>query len=233
MMTESDNSCVLLFVKYPEEGRVKTRLSNELDAAIAVELYRNFVMDLLSMLDETGIPFQIVYSPESSQGKFVEWLGSKYFYMPQQGDDLGRRMKNALTRTFERGSGRAVVIGSDSPNLPVELIHEAFSSLETHDAVIGPSADGGYYLIGFNSNTLLPEAFEGIQWSTNAVFRTTIARLEGARLNIHKLPEWRDVDTFDDLRDMFLRNRNKSFRSSKTMSYITENAKLYQRLSHP
>ena len=233
MMTESDNNFLLFFVKYPEEGRVKTRLSRELDAAIVVGLYRNFVMDLLSMLEETGIQFQIAYSPESSQGRFAEWLGSMYFYMPQQGNDLGRRMKNALTRAFERGFGRAIVIGSDSPDLPVELIHEAFSSLETHDAVIGPSLDGGYYLIGFNSNTLLPAAFEGIQWSTNAVFRTTIARLEGARLNIHKLPEWRDVDTFDDLRDMFLRNRNKSFRSSKTMSYITENAKLYQRLSHP
>ncbi len=230
-MGKSDENCILFFVKYPEKGQVKTRLSAELDESTAVELYRNFVLDLLSMLERLSLPFQICFSPENSRERFIGWLGDKYSYIPQQGADLGQRMKNALGQAFAQDFDRAVIIGSDSPDLSEDLIHEAFSSLEAHDVVIGPSVDGGYYLIGFRNDAFLIEAFEGIEWSTDRVFKETLKILEKAELSVYKLPEWRDIDTLADLKSMFLRNENKDFRSSRTMSYIAENAWLFRRLS--
>lgn len=230
-MNRSDKNCVLFFVKYPEAGLVKTRLSAELNETTAVELYRCFVLDLLSMLGKLAAPFLICFSPENSLEKFIGWLGDKYTYMPQQGEDLGQRMQNALAQAFAQGFERAIIIGSDSPDLPGKVIHEAFSSLETHDAVIGPSVDGGYYLIGFRNNAFLPEAFDGIEWSTDTVFAETLRILEQAELSVYKLPEWRDIDTLADLKSMFLRNKNEDFRSSRTMWYIAENAWLSRQLS--
>ena len=232
-MDGSDKNCILFFVKYPEKGQVKTRLSAELDETTALELYRSFTLDLLWMLQRLGIPFQICFSPENSGEKFMKWLGDGYSYMPQRGDDLGQKMRNALVQTFDRGFDRAVIIGSDSPDLPGEIIREAFSSLRTHDAVIGPSYDGGYYLIGFNSNTMPPGAFDGIQWSTDTVFGVTASKLEDAGVETCELPEWRDIDILADLKSMFMRNHRKDFSASRTMSYIAKNQWLLQKLSDP
>ncbi len=228
-----DENCVLFFVKYPERGKVKTRLSAELDEDITVGLYKSFVLDLLSMLGNLGSQFRICFSPEGSQDSLTRWLGSQYCYMPQRGVDLGQKMKNALIQAFDQGFDRVIIIGSDSPDLPGEFIDQAFLSLKTYDAAIGPSFDGGYYLIGFNSNTFLPTAFDGIQWSTGAVFRETICKLKEAGIKTYELPEWRDIDTFADLKSMFLRNHNNGFFTSKTMSYIAENRRIFQQLSRP
>ena len=222
-MSNSDKNCLLFFVKYPGKGQVKTRLSADLDEDITVELYRNFILDLLSMLKGLGIQFQICFSPADSQEKFEKWLGTQYSYVPQQGDDLGQRMKNAFIQAFDQGFQRVAIIGSDSPDLPGDSINEAFLYLETHDAVIGPSADGGYYLIGFNKAAFLPEAFEGIEWSTDMVLRKTLSILEKAGLKFRQLPAWRDVDTLDDLKNLVQRSHNKSFSSSRTMLYISKN----------
>ena len=229
-MNNSQKNCLLFFVKYPQKGQVKTRLSAELDEDITVELYRNFILDLLSMLKRLEVQLQICFSPADSQKKFEEWLGTQYFYVPQQGDDLGQRMKNAFIHAFDQGFQRAVIIGSDSPDLPGGLINEAFLYLETHDAVIGPSIDGGYYLIGFSKAAFLPEAFEGIEWSTDLVLRKTLSILEKAELKSCQLPVWSDVDTLNDLKDLVRRNQNKNSRSLRTMSYICENHSLYCQL---
>jgi len=201
-MRQPDKNCILFFVKYPEQRKVKTRLSAEIGAAAAVELYRSFILDGLSMLEKSGIQFQICFSPENSREKFIEWLGNGYSYMPQKGEDLGERMEHAFRQAFVQGFSRAVLIGSDIPDLTAELMDEAFSSLRTHDAMIGPALDGGYYLIGFNSNTLLSEIFEGMEWSTDTVFAKTFARLEAAGLKVHQLPQRRDIDTLADLKNL-------------------------------
>jgi len=143
-----DDGCILFFVKYPEKGRVKRRLSADLDEAITVELYKNFILDLLSTLEKFGVEFRICFYPHNSQEKFMEWLGTQYSYIPQIGKDLGQRMKNSFIQTFAEGFHRVIIIGSDSPDLPGALIKKGFLSLKTHHAVVGPSFDGGYYLIG-------------------------------------------------------------------------------------
>ena len=217
---KSDEKCLLFFMKYPEEGQVKTRLSKDIGEIITVELYKNFVLDLLAMFEKPGIHLFLCFYPENSQEKLIEWLGNQYCYMPQKGEDLGQRMKNSFIQAFTIGYSRVIIIGSDSPDLPDAFINEAFLSLKTNDVVIGPAFDGGYYLIGFRSDTFLSEVFEGINWSTDTVFGETINILEEAGRKIHILPEWDDIDTLVDLKNLVLRNQDTEFRYSKTISYI-------------
>jgi glycosyltransferase A (GT-A) superfamily protein (DUF2064 family) len=129
-------------------------------------------------------------------------------------------MKNCFQRCFADGFSQVVIIGSDIPDLPPETFAEAFTALERRDAVIGPAVDGGYYLVGFREETFIPEAFEGIAWSTEGVFAETLERLIRAGVGVHRLPSRRDVDTPEDLRDLVRRNRNTPFARSRTMACL-------------
>ena len=131
-------------------------------------------------------------------------------------------MENAFAHLFSSGFERGLLIGSDIPDLPHELIEEAFSALDEKDAVIGPASDGGYFLIGFRHSTFLRDIFRGIAWSTGSVYRETMEIFEKAGYRVHVLHEWSDVDTIDDLRSLYRRNRNTSFRDSLTMSCCRE-----------
>jgi len=226
VVIEPDKNCILFFVKYPEKGQVKKRLSMTIGEGVAAELYRNFVLDSLSALERSGIQFIVCFHPPDSRKKIIEWLGKDFSYMPQQGDDLGQRMQNGFINMFDKKYPRVIVIGSDSPDLPGEFIDEAFSSLRTHDVVIGPSFDGGYYLIGFRHDTFLPEAFDGICWSTETVFSETLTVLKNAGLRLHLLPRWKDIDTFNDLEDLIVRNQNTDFCKSMTFSYLSTCAEI-------
>jgi rSAM/selenodomain-associated transferase 1 len=220
-MNHADKRCILLFVKYPEKGMVKKRLSEEIGADAAVALYKNFVLDLLASVKGLSIPLWICFYPEDHSEKFSLWLGAQYRFIPQKGKDLGERMKNAFSHAFYHGFRKVILIGSDIPDLPNDFIDSAFLSLATSDAVIGPSHDGGYYLIGFGSDLFVPEIFEGITWGSNTVLQETleILRLKGKK--VHSLPEWGDVDTLSDLRDLQKRNQNTFFSHSGTMAYIS------------
>lgn len=219
--TRGDN-CVGVFAKYPEKGRVKTRLSAELGEDAAVDLYRCFTMDLLHTLESVDAKTCICFYPEHAMERFIDWLGPEYFYVQQQGKDLGERMYNAFLRILDQGFKNVLIIGSDSPDLPSELINKAFSALHKDDVVIGPTFDGGYYLFGFRKETLLPEAFQGIRWSTSTVYNDTLSVLKKHDYSIHVLSQWRDVDTLDDLRDCVRRNKDSAFRASKTMDYLMQ-----------
>ena len=221
VVIEPGKNCILFFVKYPEKGRVKKRLSKSIGEGVAAELYRNFVLDSLSALEKCGVQFVVSFHPPDAQKKIIEWLGKDYSYMPQQGDDLGQRMRNGFINMFDKNCQRVIIIGSDSPDLPGEFIDEAFSSLKTHDVVIGPSFDGGYYLIGFRHDTFFPETFDGICWSTDTVFSETSTIVKKAGLTLHVLPGWNDIDTRNDLDGLIERNRNTAFRRSMTFSYLS------------
>jgi hypothetical protein len=123
--------------------------------------------------------------------------------MMQQGEDLGERMKNGFVEAFAMDFKRVVLIGSDIPDLSLELIDEAFTSLREKDAVIGPSLDGGYYLIGFKNKTFSSQVFKGIPWSTERIFEQTTKILEREGLTVHFLKPLRDIDTIEDLRNLY------------------------------
>jgi rSAM/selenodomain-associated transferase 1 len=216
----ADQPLILLFIKAPARGQVKTRLAVALGEDAALELYQRFVQDILDTLEQTGIPVMICYHPPGSGNAVAEWLGPGQQYLPQEGRDVGERMANAFRQAFTRGFSRVVLIGSDIPDLPAPLLNEAMAALLTHDSVIGPARDGGYYLIGFRHDTFFPGVFSGIAWSTGTVFCSTMQAFEKAGQQVHELPLRQDVDTIEDLKDLAARSRRSAFSSSRTMSFL-------------
>jgi rSAM/selenodomain-associated transferase 1 len=216
----TSSTAILLFIKNPVRGQVKTRLAAVLGDYTAIELYQNFVLDILDMTEQTGHPCTIFYSPPDAGDAVADWLGDLRDYLPQEGHDLGERMANAFRVLFSRGLSRAVLIGSDLPDLPQGIIEEAFDALRSNDAVIGPASDGGYYLIGFRNETFFPDVFREIPWGTNTVQEQTRKIFDRAGYQVYSLPQWKDVDTVDDLRSFAERNAGTEFASARTMTYI-------------
>jgi hypothetical protein len=195
----------MVFVKAPRAGKVKTRLSKGVGEGAAVRLYRQFVLDLLDLVGPGRADIVVHHDPPGADGEIRQWLGHGYAYRPQQGADLGERMANAFEAAFAEGGDRALLVGTDLPDLPSRHIEAADQALGAADAVLGPSGDGGYYLIGFTRNGYEPAVFQGIPWSTDAVFRITEKILIRSRRSLHILPEWQDVDTLADLHALLQR----------------------------
>ena len=216
-------SIILLFVKAPVRGRVKSRLAASVGPDTALELYQNFILDIVATAGQTSLSFRLCYFPPDAGGRLSPLLGPSLNTMPQEGSDLGERMANAFARAFEEGHDRALLIGSDIPDLSAPLLADALESLDGHDAVLGPAEDGGYYLIGFNRNAFLPAVFRGIAWSTPTVFQETMERASVAGISVSRAPLRRDIDTLEDLKAFFERNDHGRFDKSKTMTYCKTN----------
>jgi rSAM/selenodomain-associated transferase 1 len=216
LLKKSKNDGILFFVKYPEIGQVKSRLSAQMDKTV----YKCFVEDILVMLKGLDYSLVICYYPKEKAVCVKRWIGGKYHYLPQHGENLGERMNNCFIQGFHQGFERLVVIGSDCPDLSNTIIKDAFQWLDTSDSVIGPCQDGGYYLLGFTKQRFSPTVFQGIPWSTSAVFAKTMDALKKSALQVAVLPEWQDVDTVDDIHDLYERNRETTFKTSKTMTVL-------------
>jgi rSAM/selenodomain-associated transferase 1 len=217
-----DDRCLLFFVRNPEGETVKSRLAVTAGKTVALELYKNFIFDMLATLEKRPSPLYCCFYPEDALTDIQRIIGTQYQYLPQKGDDLGARMTHCFRTAFSQDFQRVVLIGSDLPDLPGEIIDEAFGSLEDVDSVIGPTIDGGYYLIGFKKESFTPEIFNGITWSTEIVLQKTLAILKHHKRIVHQLPRWRDIDTLEDLRLFFERNRDTSM-SPRTMTYLKDN----------
>lgn len=216
----SPTPLILLFIKAPRKGRVKSRLAAVLGQDTALELYRNFVLDILASIETSGMPFRICYHPPDSGEEVKNWLGNGLQYMVQEGKDLGDRMEKAFRRVFSEGSSRAVLIGSDIPDLPPALLRDAVERLDRTGAVIGPSKDGGYYLVGFRDDAFLPGIFSGPMWGTDTVFSKTLQIFEQERREVSVLPAWQDMDTLDDLKELKKRCHGSAFCAPRTMAYL-------------
>jgi rSAM/selenodomain-associated transferase 1 len=221
-MSKKENNGILLFVKYPEIGKVKSRLSASISKKKVAKIYSFFVEDILERLKETPYETIICYHPEESINKFKKWLGPDYSYMPQKGNNLGERLKKGFEKGFQQGFTKLIALGSDSPDLYISIIDEAFENLDEFDTIIGPCEDGGYYLIGFSKQSFFPEVFDKIPWSSENVFERSIKALSKANQKVFILPLWNDIDTIDDLFNLYKKNQNTDFKNSKSMNYISE-----------
>jgi len=219
-MNPSSAQCILFFTKWPEPGQVKTRLGRDIGSHHAARLYRFFVQDLSTQLRRMETHAICCYEPAAKKASFRNWLGDDFDYVAQQGENLGERLVNAFQWAFSHNFGAVIVIGTDSPDLPEDYLYQAQTALAGHDVVIGPSQDGGYYLIGFQKETFLPEAFEDIDWSTERVFHQTKARMNENRRSLHVLPTWFDIDTRSDLGPLIQRSQGKAFAQSQTYAFI-------------
>jgi rSAM/selenodomain-associated transferase 1 len=221
---EIAKGCLFFFIKSPEQAAVKSRLAAAVGAETARELYRNFVLDMLDTLSDITAGGQndlrVCYYPPEAGREMRDWLGSSYTFAAQQGNDLGERMAHAFLTGFAAGYGRAILLGSDTPDLTSSIIAEGLSRLTSHDAVIGPACDGGYYLLGLQSQAFLPDIFYGMPWSTGEVYARTREAFRSVNAHVFVLPSWRDIDTIADLQDLRERHRDSSFAHSRTMRYL-------------
>ncbi len=210
------NNGILLFVKYPQTGQVKTRLAAGIGVEHALELYRCFLDDLYSTLSSCNAELVVCYSPDDAAVR--TWAVSRFpnakLFHPQQGDDLGERMHAAFEFGFQTHD-KLLLIGGDTPHLSMDLFDQAFEALDRLDCVLGPSTDGGYYLIGFRNNAT-PIAFQNIDWSTSRVLTQTLNRLESASKSVFLLPERVDIDEQMDLEPFLSTAKN----SLKSVQYI-------------
>ncbi len=192
------STCLIIFAKNPIPGKVKTRLSPQIAPPDAAELYKAFIADIaINALQLKCDRVVVAYTPLDAEPSFHGICEQSINYMPQEGRDLGERMKNAFRCAMDEGSTRTVIIGTDSPTLPVSYIQDAFSALERVPITIGPTFDGGYYLIGLSEQN--DDIFDGVEWSTSSVFSQTLTRIKTAKKQFYLLPPWYDVDTPNDL----------------------------------
>ena len=195
---------LLLFLRAPEAGQVKTRLARDLGDEKTLALYKTFVGAALeastAWSDKAGSrEVWIAFCPGNRQDMVENWLGSAYEYLAQSGADLGQRMARALSDAFDRGAERAVVLGTDIPQIRPDHIERAFECLHSADVVIGPSLDGGYWLIGTSREGFSPRLFHAMDWGTPSVFADTIDRCRALNLTWSELEPLQDVDTLADL----------------------------------
>ncbi|BCS98890.1 hypothetical protein DSLASN_45220 [Desulfoluna limicola] len=198
---------LILFVKVPEYGRVKTRLATAVGQEMALALYKHFVETTLARL-APFTPLRIEYTPEKKEGFLGPWLTGPHEVQSQKGEDLGKRMSHALTRAFEDGHRKAVIVGGDAPDLPVRLVHEAFEALESSDTVFVPVSDGGYCLVGARKGALFAPMFEGMRWSHSHVMEETVKRAKAHKISVRLLSGWHDIDTPEDFLAFVKRNEH-------------------------
>ena len=196
---------LLLFTRYPEAGRCKTRLIPALGAEGAAQLHRRLTERMVGeaiAVEEAGLGTLIVHHHGASEEEMVAWLGS-HPYVAQVEGELGWRMAAAFSQTFANGASQALLFGSDIPDLNAALLRQALQALAEAAVVIGPTFDGGYYLIGIKASAahhhLLELLFTDIAWSTAQVLATTLERLRRQAIPFALLPTLQDIDTPDDL----------------------------------
>ncbi len=192
-------NALAIMAKAPLPGTVKTRLVPPLTAEQAAELYRALLVDQLEHLRQVGgAERYLFYAPADAQEILRDLGGSDYVYRAQSDGDLGARMEQVFADLWRLKHRNIVLVGSDLPALPLAILREAFSHLSTVEnrVVIGPSRDGGYYLIGMNQPT--PEIFANMTWSHDRVLTDTKARLDGLGVSYRILPTWFDLDVAED-----------------------------------
>ncbi|HYY25250.1 MAG TPA: TIGR04282 family arsenosugar biosynthesis glycosyltransferase [Candidatus Udaeobacter sp.] len=194
-------NALAIMAKAPKAGQVKTRLLPALSAKQAAELCRALIKDQLEHLQTlTVADLYLAFTPAKAAPLVKQLAPPPFRLICQEGDDLGERMKRLFEHLRALGHKNIVLIGSDLPALPSLFFDEAYAYLQspTARAVLGPSRDGGYYLIGLNQS--LPQIFEAMAWSHDQVLEQTRVKLASLRIDTLLLPLWFDIDTPDDLR---------------------------------
>ena len=191
---------LIVFTRYPEPGKTKTRMIPALGAEGAAKLQQQMTEHTINtvrqLLATRNVDVQVHYTGGDRE-LMTQWLGEDLQYLPQVAGDLGVKMRSALKQALETGTQRAVVIGIDCPDLDRIILSNAFEALKKRDLVLGSAQDGGYYLIGLSR--LLPQLFDDIPWGTDRVLERTTKIARELKVNYDCLPTLADVDRPEDL----------------------------------
>ncbi|MEM7008188.1 MAG: TIGR04282 family arsenosugar biosynthesis glycosyltransferase [Thermodesulfobacteriota bacterium] len=190
---------LIIFVKYPQAGKVKTRLAKDIGNDEAAKIYSNMAQSIVeNTMAVDNYKTIIFYDPPDKKTEIREWLGKKDLeFKPQLGNTLGDRITNAFDEVYSLGRGKVVIIGSDCLDVSRDTIIKTIELLGSFDVVLGPAEDGGYYLLGTNAHR--PELFENIDWSTSKVLNQTLENINKIGLTYKLLKTFKDIDTVDDL----------------------------------
>ncbi len=186
--------------KEPQVGQVKTRLAQKVGDQKALEFYREFCVHIQQKLSSVSFDWALAFSPgndDLNPPRQLREIFTPHFFVAQSQGNLGERLQNLFARFCRERRRKVVIIGTDSPDLPLDYLNQAFLELDSADVVIGPTEDGGYYLIGLCEEQ--PEIFENIHWSTSTVFEETQLRAQEKKLSLKVLPQWYDIDELEDL----------------------------------
>ncbi|MDX5481047.1 MAG: TIGR04282 family arsenosugar biosynthesis glycosyltransferase [Hymenobacteraceae bacterium] len=195
----NEKKLLMLFVRNPELGKVKTRLAASVGPEQALEIYVHLLQHTRQVTQDLPVDKVVYYTNRVEHDDI--WPDGKYEKRVQPSGDLGERMQAAFSAAFAEGYTSVVIIGSDCHQLTPHIIERAFEELKTHEVVIGPALDGGYYLLGMNHQH--PELFRDKRWSTEHVFPDTLQDIEHLHLSHTLLPRLSDVDQVEDLDEDF------------------------------
>jgi uncharacterized protein len=219
---------IIIMAKAPIAGAVKTRLQPRLSAEDAASLAACFLEDAINKARSVENQKLIVaYSPAGERAYFAErFAAPKIILTEQKGDDLGEKMLSAFEFAFAQDlAAEVVMLGTDSPTVPADFVEQAFEFLETSsDAVLGPTEDGGFYLIGLRK----PDGriFENVRWSSPKTFAQARENIMNLNWHLRETPGWYDIDVprdLDQLRDEIMHNRNARRRAPQTFEWIKKN----------
>lgn len=187
---------LIIFVKAPRAGFVKTRLAATVGSETALETYETLVEIITTNLRSVR-NVDLHFAPADAGQEVARWLQDGWTSSPQTDGDLGKKLKAAFRQAFDQGFERVLIIGSDCPYVEPADISAAESELEKNDVVLGPATDGGYWLVGLK--VLASELFENINWSTESVLQETLSQAKSAKLTVGQIRELSDVDNVADL----------------------------------
>lgn len=202
-------AAMLIFLRFPRPGKVKTRLAQSLGEKRAVQFYNICAGTILSEISKLPekVERYIFCADKTDEPEVRRWAGLGFRFAVQEGEGLGQRLGNAFSSVFGNGVQKAVIVASDVPDLSADILNEAIRALDEHDIVIGPCYDGGYYLLGMKK--LHHELFNGISWSTEQVYQQTLAVTRKSGLTVRQLQTLIDIDTEADLHKWSEMDRHK------------------------
>lgn len=188
-----NKNALIVFAKNPELGKVKTRLAKDVGNEQALQIYLKLLQHTYLQTKDFPCKKFLFLSKRFDENLFDK----TYSQLIQKGLDLGEKMKNSFAEIFDKGFGKAIIIGTDCFKLDEKILRIAFEMLSSFDFVIGPSFDGGYYLLGMNKRS--DYLFENIEWSTDNVLSETIKKIEKRNFTYYLTCPLHDVDTLEDL----------------------------------
>lgn len=193
---------IIIFVRNPELGKVKTRLAKEIGDELALQVYIKLLQHTHNCVSAMDCDRFVYYVDEITMNDL--WENNLYHKKVQQGNNLGERMMLAFSQLFQQGYSKIIIIGTDCPGLTIHILKDAFKKLNETDIAIGPSTDGGYYLLGMK--IVHPQLFQDIQWSTDTVLKVTQKIILSINKSATLLPELTDIDEAKDLEQFDLFN---------------------------
>ncbi len=193
--TVNKPDALIIFTKFPHPGKVKTRLAATIGHEKAIKFFKVCAENIFNIAHglNKSIETYLFYQSTKNLQAIKKWIGKEFTFLPQSGGDLGNKMTKAFEKVFEKGKSKAIIVGTDIPDIDSNLLRDAFKALDSHDIVIGPSYDGGYYLLGMKK--FIPGLFVNIEWSTDSVYNSTVKIINNLNYNYFELPRLHDVDT--------------------------------------